>query len=80
MLGRLISGFITILVGVTLLPTVATEVKAAQGNGSGNEATNPNLTGAAYTITGLITLFFALGVMSSGIAIAVGGLRDAGIM
>ncbi len=71
MLGRLIGGFITILVGVTILPTVADEVSVAQGG---------NVTGAASTITGLITLFFALGVMSAGISIAVGGLRDAGLM
>jgi len=72
MLGRLISGFITILVGVTILPTVANEVKGAQNNA--------NVSGAANTVTGLVTLFFALGVMSAGISIAVGGLRDAGLM
>ena len=71
-LGRLISGFITILVGVTLLPTIASEVKGAQNSA--------NVTGAANTITGLITLFFALGIMSAGISIAVGGLRDAGLV
>jgi len=78
MLGRLIGGFITILVGVSLLPTIGTEVAKARSNNAGGA--NPNLTGAADTVTNLITLFFALGVMSSGIAIAVGGLRDAGIM
>jgi len=85
-LGRLIGGFITILVGVTILPTVANEVKAAQsGNcsddticGSGNRSTN--VSGATSTVTGLITLFFALGILAAGISIAVGGLRDAGLM
>jgi len=72
MLGRLISGFITILVGVSILPTVAAEVQGAKDNA--------NITGAAETVTGLVTLFYALGVMSAGISIAVGGLRDAGIM
>lgn len=72
MLGRLLSGFITILVGVTILPTVATQVAGAQANA--------NVTGAANTVTGLITLFYALGVMTAGVAIAVGGLRDAGLM
>jgi hypothetical protein len=78
MLGRLIGGFITILVGVSLLPTVADEVKGAYTNSTGNEM--GNITGGALSITKLIPLFFALGVMSAGVAIAVGGLRDAGIM
>jgi uncharacterized membrane protein YhaH (DUF805 family) len=72
MLGRLIGGFITILVGVSILPTVANEVKSATNNA--------NVTGATSTVTDLVTLFFALGVMAAGISVAVGGLRDAGLM
>ena len=71
MLGNLIGGFIVIIVGVSLLPTVANEVVGAQ---------NGNVTGAASTILGLVPLFFALGIMSAGVAITVGGLRNAGIM
>ncbi len=71
MLGNLIGGFIVIIVGVSLLPTVANEVVAAQAG---------NVTGAASTILGLVPLFFALGIMSAGVAITVGGLRNAGIM
>jgi len=71
MLGNLIGGFIVIIVGVSLLPSVADQVVAAQGG---------NVTGAASTILGLVTLFYALGVMSAGVAITVGGLRSAGIM
>jgi xanthine/uracil permease len=50
MLGNLIGGFIVILVGATLAPTVADEVKAAQNNG--------NISGASDTIIGLTTLFY----------------------
>lgn len=71
MLGNLLGGFIVIVVGVNLLPTVANQVVAAQAG---------NVTGAASTIVGLVTLFFALGILSAGVAITVGGLRNAGVM
>jgi len=71
MLGNLIGGFIVILVGVNLIPTVADQVVAAQ---------NGNVTGASSTILGLTTLFFALGIMAAGISLAVGGLRNAGLV
>lgn len=71
MLGNLLGGFIVILVGVTLIPTVADEVTAAQAG---------NVTGTASTILGLTTIFFALGIMSAGVSLAVGGLRNAGLV
>ena len=71
MLGNLIGGFIVILVGVNLIPTVASQVVAAQGG---------NVTGAASTILGLTTLFFALAIMSSAIGVAAIGLRQAGLL
>lgn len=70
-LGRLLEGFITILVGVNLIPSVANQVVAAQGG---------NVTGAASTILGLTTLFFALGIMTAGVNLAVGGLQDVGLV
>ena len=71
MLGNLIGGFIIIILGVSLLPTVATEVYDAQQG---------NVTGAASTILGLVPLFFALGIMSAGVAITAQGLRAAGML
>jgi len=56
---------------VNLIGTVADEVKAAQDG---------NVTGAASTILGLTPLFFALGIMAAGVALAVGGLRNAGLV
>lgn len=70
-LGRLLEGFITILVGVNLIPSVANQVVAAQSG---------NVTGASSTILGLVTLFFALGIMTAGVNIAVGGLQDVGLI
>ncbi len=71
MLGNLIGGFIVILVGVTLIPTIADEIANAQAG---------NVTGAASTILGLTTIFYALGIMSAGVGLAVGGLRNAGLV
>jgi multisubunit Na+/H+ antiporter MnhG subunit len=71
MLGNLIGSFITIVVGVNLVPTVANQVVAAQTG---------NVTGAASTLLGLTTLFFALAIMSSAIAAAAIALRQAGLV
>jgi len=78
MLGNLIGGFIVIVIGVSLMPTVADQVWVAQHNSYGN-ATG-NLTGTASAIVGLVPLFYALGIMSAGVAITVGGLKGAGVM
>jgi len=80
MLGNLIGGFIVILVGATLAPTVATEVQGARvGNGS-EVGGVLNITGAASTILGLTTLFYCLSVATAGIGIATVGLRNSGLM
>jgi len=78
MLGNLIGGFIVILVGVSLMPTVADEVYAARTWNSTTGASNVH--GAASTILGLTPLFFALGIASAGISIAATGLRQAGLL
>lgn len=66
MLGNLIGGFIVILVGTTLAPTVAQQVGTAQSDG--------NVTGAADTILGLTTLFYCLSIATTAIGIAAQGL------
>ena len=55
-----------------LLPTVAQQVGTAQADG--------NVTGAADTLVGLTTLFFALAVATSAIGIAAQGLRNSGLI
>ena len=79
MLGNIIGGFIVILVGVTLAPTVANEIRAARGNGSGI-GQGTNITGSSSTILGLTTLFYCLSVAAVGIGIATIGLRNSGLM
>ena len=70
-LGRMMQGFITVIVGVSLIPTVADTIASAVGG---------NVTGSAASILQLTTLFFALGIMVAGIGIAVGGLADIGLI
>lgn len=70
-LGRLLEGFITILIGVNLIPSVADQVVGARAG---------NVTGSSGTILALVTLFFALGIMVAGVNIAVGGLQDVGLI
>jgi len=78
MLGNILGGFIVILVGVNLIPTIADGVSAAiYENGT---VANQNVTGASATILSLCTLFFALGVMSAGVSLALSGLRNAGLV
>ena len=74
-LGRLLEGFITILIGVNLIPSVADQVQATAGNLS-----ESNLTSTSATILDLVTLFFAIGIMVAGVNIAVGGLQDVGLV
>ncbi len=73
-LGRLLEGFITILIGVNLVAPVANQVTQIQN------ATISNVTGSAATIVGLVTLFFVLGILIAGVNIAVGGLQDVGLI
>lgn len=71
MLGNIIVGFIVILVGTSLLPTVANQVVSAQAG---------NVTGASSTLVGLTTLFFSLAIATAAIAVAVQGLRGSGLI
>jgi hypothetical protein len=71
MLGNIIGGFIVVLVGTALLPTVANQVVGAQTG---------NVTGAASTLVGLTTLFYALAIATAAIAIAAQGLRSSGLV
>jgi xanthine/uracil permease len=78
MLGNIISGFIVILVGVTLAPTVANEVQGARYNQTGDAT--PNMSSSSSTILGLTVLFYNLSIASTAIGIAAQGLRNSGLM
>ncbi len=76
-LANLIGGFVAILVGVTLMPTIADQVAAATGNGS---TQSTNLTSTSIAIVDLVIIFFALGIMAAGVALTINGLREAGLI
>jgi len=81
MLGNLIAGFIVIIVGMAIAPTVANEVAGARQNASGDVGgSGVNITGASSTILALVTLFYVLGIAAAAIGIATLGLRNAGLM
>jgi len=78
MLGNLVGGFIVILIGITLTPTVANEVQGARGNSS--HVDTGNITGASGTVLGLTNLFYALAVAAVAMGMSVAGLRKGGLM
>jgi len=84
MLGNIIGGFIVVLIGVTLAPTVANEVSHATKDtmygDSSHGFTNSTISGSSATILDLTTLFYVLAVASIGIGIATSGLKAAGLM
>ena len=93
MINRLIGGFVAILIGVSLIGPLATQVgnAASTTNASGATCTyavdSANVNCAVYlssswgsTILKMVPGFFALGILGIGIAVTYGSLRDAGIV
>ena len=76
MINRLIGGFVAILVGVSLIGPIATEVNTASASGSA--LYNASSWGA--TVLKMVPGFFALGILGIGIAVTYGSLRDAGVV
>lgn len=79
MIGGIIAGFVAVLIGATLIPTIADSVQTARyaNSTNGNES---NIGGSALTILDLTTLFFALAVAMAGLAIAAQAMRVSGIV
>ena len=77
MLGNIIGGFIVILVGTTLAPSIANSIAGAT---TFNGSANPNMTNGAGTVLDLTLLFYNLSVASVAIGVAAIGLRNAGLM
>ncbi len=65
-LGNLIGGFIVVIIGVNLIPTMASQVVAAQAG---------NVTGAASTILGLTSTLFVLGITAAAVSMVVFAYR-----
>jgi len=76
MIANLIGGFVSILIGVSLIGPIATQVKAA-GNTSSDLYTTVSW-GAA--VLNMVPGFFALGILGIGVAVTYSALRQAGIV
>lgn len=95
MINRLIGGFVAILLGVSLIGPIATQVtSAASSTNSSGGACASVLMGSATeegcqlylsaswgaTVLKMVPGFFALGILGIGIAVTYGSLRDAGVV
>ena len=74
-LGRMITGFITVIVGASLVPTLVTVI-----NASTSELNTTGTQGSAASLLELTILFFALGVMIAGVGTSVSGLVEYGLV
>jgi len=77
MISRLIGGFVSILIGVSLIGPVADEIDKV-ANTNATALYNASTWGA--TVLKLVPGFFALGILGIGIAVTYGSLRDAGVV
>ena len=95
MINRLIGGFVAILIGVSLIGPLATQVESAAQttNSTGGACQTGSLRVTAddrcqlytsaswgYTVLKMVPGFFALGILGIGIAVTYGSLRDAGVV
>ena len=76
MIANLIGGFISILIGVSLIGPIATQVNVVAA--TGGDLYNSSTWGA--TVLQLVPGFFALGILGIGIAVTYSSLRQAGIV
>ena len=76
MIANLIGGFVSIIIGVSLIGPVSTEVNTVAA--TGGALANSSSWGA--TVLKMVPGFFALGILGIGIAITYSSLRQAGIV
>lgn len=76
MIANLIGGFVSILIGVSLIGPIATQVKTT-GAVNGDLY---NSTSWAASVLNMVPGFFALGILGIGIAVTYSSLRQAGIV
>jgi len=75
MIARFINGFISILIGVSLIGPIADQVNTAAI--TGGSLYNATTWGA--TVLKIVPGFFAIAILAIGIAVLYGNLRDAGM-
>ena len=93
MIANLIGGFVSIIIGVSLIGPIATQVNqvASSTNATGGACVSGEAVSSGYcqvylssswgaTVLQLVPGFFALGVLGIGIAVTYSSLRQAGIV
>jgi len=82
MIANLIGGFVSILLGTSLIGPISTEVNTAAcgSNYSNCDSALYNTTSWGATVLKLVPGFFALSVLGIGIAVTYTSLRQAGIV
>ena len=76
MMAQLIGGFIAILIGISLMGTVSSEINTATMS-SGSLA---QVSGWGNTVLALVPGFFALAILGIGVAITYSAMSEAGIV
>ena len=76
MIANLIGGFVSIIIGVSLIGPIATTVNDVAA--TGGAVYNSSTWGA--TILKMVPGFFSLSILGIGIAITYSSLREAGIV
>ena len=76
MIANLIGGFVSILIGVSLIGPIASQVNTV--GQTGGEVYNSSTWGASVLL--MVPGFFALGILGIGIAVTYSSLRQAGIV
>ena len=76
MIANLIGGFVSIIIGVSLIGPVSTEINTVAA--AGGALANTSSWGA--TVLKMVPGFFSLGILGIGIAITYSSLRQAGIV
>jgi len=76
MIATLVGGFVSILVGVSLIGPIATQVN--QVSVTNGALANTSSWGA--TVLNLVPGFFALGILGIGLAVCYSALQQAGVL
>jgi hypothetical protein len=77
-LGRIISAFVTIFVGVSLIGPISEQVKLAANSTS--IATNISTVAETNTILNLVPVFFALAILVIGLITAINSLKSTDLL
>lgn len=92
MINQLIGGFVSILIGVSLVGPLSDQVNTAATSANATATCTSTTQGgcsnaALYltsswgaTVLKMVPGFFALGILGIGIAVTYGSLRDAGVV